>query len=304
MADFTYKWLVWDGTYSLLGSCNQYSDVEEGLAGQEQLLMPALNIPLQQDPKTPPLSTVGATAISVRILTMVESPEHWLAIKVRLKRLKKIDGSWNIKSLMLRVYRNYDAAWGQDVLPKENLVYQEILRKDAIDALPDARLDGDDDVPMIEHEPRFRSGGSLVTDKPEARHSPYKIRVWVSALKNAFGKAGDDLAPYTDEPEIRYTLQAHDQYRPTDKDFQEKFRFSGKDSAAWEAYMNKRKATAQERKYEDQPGKNVTTLPYDAVLAPAAESALVRATLEGAASSGVPFTEGLMEVAVATSGRA
>lgn len=233
---------------------------------------------------------------------MVESPAHWLAVKIRLKRLKKIDGSWNIKGLMLRVYRNYDIAWGEKALPKENLVYQEILRKDDIDTLPDAYLEDDGGLPVIEYQPRFESAGASAAYESHVIHSPYKIRVWVSTLKNAFGKEMDNLTPYTDEPEISYTRQIHDQYRPTDEDFQEKFSVSGRDSA-WAAYMKKRKAMAQARKYEDQPGKNITTSSYCTVLAPAAQSARVQATLEAAADSGAPFTEGLTEVAIVTSGR-
>ena len=303
MSKFTYKWLIWDGRYTLHGQCNQLEDSSHppDEADAEKLLLPKLHIPLgRQNPKQPPMSIVAATAVSVRLVKIVESPDHCMAVKVQLKRLKKDDGSWNIKSLMLRVYQNYEAPppnqpISEENLPKEKLVYQEILRKEQIDQLPE-EPDKATDTNLPQKPNSLLIWAAATVDKTQPTHSPYKIRVWVSTKKNAFGQAGDDLLPFTDEPEASYTIQVHDQYQPSEQEFLDKFKLGGRNDT-WDDFIQRRREKAQAGKYENQAGRNLTTLSYRTFIAPAAEAAVVKATLEEAAKSGVPFTEGLMEVA-------
>lgn len=304
-SDFTYKWLVWDGRYSLMGDCNYFSaDAPHVVARAATAPSPpdslgaVLHVGVAQTPKAVSQTIVAATAVSVRLLKIVEVPGGPVAMKVQLKRLKKSDGSWNIKSLMLRIYRNYDAGSDGTSLPVEKLVYQEVLRKDALDLLADAQKNTDSGIPEVE-EKEHLSGLDIasVAKRSTLSHSPYKIRVWVSTKKNAFGKAGDIYRPYTGEPAASYTVQVHDQYHPTEAEFFKKFELKAGDDT-WEAFMDRRKTKEKAGKYEDKPGKNITQLSYKTLLSPVAERSIVQTTLERAAASGVPFTEALRHMAV------
>jgi len=299
MAEFTYKWLVWDGRYTLKGRCNQVRESEPTSEGNKSVLLPRLQIPRKQDVKQPP-SIIAATAVSVRLLRIVESSANKMAIKVQLKRLKKADGSWNIKSLMLRIYRNYDSTKDKDSLPPEKLVYQEILSKEEIEQLANAQKEEDTGIPTEPNPLLAWAEGAFNIDGTEV-DSPYKVRVWVSTSKNAFGREDEDLLPFTDEPETRYTVQVHDQYKPTEAEFQKRFE-QVKGDRNWSEFSNKRKEKEKTGKYEDLAGKNVTSLSYRTFMAPAAEISLVAETLKEAARLGVPFTEGLMAVAKADLG--
>ena len=304
MSKFTYKWLVWDGRYTRQGRCNHLESSDNDVETDFKILLPTLHIPVgRKNSKRPPMSIVAATAVSVRLVKIVESPDHCMAIKVQLKRLKKVDGSWNIKSLMLRVYQNYDAPAKNDsisneILPKEKLVYQEILRKEQIERLPeDPEKEKDANLPKIVNP--LLAWADDVVDDEQPVHSPYKIRIWVSTKKNAFGQEGKDLLPFIDEPDASYTIQVHDQYKPSDTEFRDKFDKVKRDkqNGGWSKFLQKRQDKAKAGKYENQVGRNLTTLSYRTFIAPADETVLVQAALEEAAQYGVPFTEGLMEVA-------
>ncbi|MEN8446023.1 MAG: hypothetical protein ABG776_13530, partial [Cyanobacteria bacterium J06555_13] len=163
-SDFTYKWLVWDGRYSLMGDCNYFSADAPHVVARAATdplapdsLSAVLHVGVVQAPKTVPQTIVAATAVSVRLIKLVEVPGGPVAMKVQLKRLKKSDGSWNIKSLMLRIYRNYDADSDGALPPIEKLVYQEVLRKEALDLLADAQKDIDCGIPELE-ENEYLSG--------------------------------------------------------------------------------------------------------------------------------------------------
>lgn len=301
MSKFTYKWLVWDGRYTRRGRCNHLEGSDNNAETDFKRLLPTLHIPVgRKNPKRPPMSIVAATAVSVRLVKIVESPDHCMAIKVQLKRLKKVDGSWNIKSLMLRVYQNYDAPAKNDsisneILPKEKLVYQEILRKEQIDRLPeDSEKEKDIKLPKIVNP--LLAWADDVVDNEQPVHSPYKIRVWVSTKKNAFGQEGEDLLPFIDEPDASYTIQVHDQYKPSEQEFLNKFKL-GDRNEAWNEFIQKRQKKIKAGKYQNQFGRNITKLSYRTFIAPAAETKVVEATLKEAAKTGIPFTQALLEVA-------
>ncbi|EKU99382.1 hypothetical protein Lepto7375DRAFT_1409 [Leptolyngbya sp. PCC 7375] len=301
MSKFIYKWLVWDGRYALQGQCNHPEDNPGNAETDAEKLLPKLYIPLgRQNSKQPPPSIVVATAVSVRLIKIVESPDHCMAIKVQLKRLKKADGSWNIKSLMLRVYQNYDApsqnkSVSNEILPKEKLVYQEILRKEQIEQLPeDSEKTKDTNLPTIANPLLIWADKTIDAEQPV--QSPFKIRIWVSTKKNAFGQEGKDLLPFIDEPDASYTIQVHDQYHPSEQEFSDKFKLDGR-SDTWDEFIKRRRDKAKVGKYDNKVGRNITELSYRTFMAPAAETELVQIALEEAAKTGTPFTEALMEVA-------
>ena len=129
--------------------------------------------------------------IAVKIVSVPKSIKPFAefgAIEVEIR------GYEFIKSLMIRIYRNFDPATDANAVPGERMVYQEILDADGVAELPDAEFDEN----KGKHKPakayimRQVIGGGMTGSfgnylgvAYERLHAPYKIRVWAST-KNKF----------------------------------------------------------------------------------------------------------------------
>lgn len=115
----------------------------------------------------------------------------------------QITGCERVKSLLLRIYRNFDPARDTGELPFNRLVYQEVLHLEDIRALPlnpahkkNVALQNPDVAFLLEYNVGYGNGAFLPIGKGNVSwhrvHSPYKVKVWVATDAKAFDQYEKD----------------------------------------------------------------------------------------------------------------
>ena len=159
-----------------------------------------------------------AAPLAVKIVStpdLISPFSQFGAIKIEINRFEQV------KSLMIRIYRNFDPQTDENAVPGERMVYQEILDDKAIAALTDKDFKHN----IGEHHKAKAyimrqvvgggmngSFGSYIGVSYESLHAPYKIRVWVSAKDKFFEKyaykptanAPSRKISKSDEPHLHY----------------------------------------------------------------------------------------------------
>jgi hypothetical protein len=149
-----------------------------------------------------PVSHEQLTTKVVSVPSAIDPFNEFAGIEIQIGRLVRVE------SMLLRIYRNYDPATdnGREI-PKERLVYQEVLDKKAVQALlqsppgPSAsqkNIGGySPEATTLLREKRLFNNGYVCR-----AHAPYKVRVWVSSSLDTFAAYADptraawkDLAP-------------------------------------------------------------------------------------------------------------
>lgn len=107
----------------------------------------------------------------------------------------KITGFENVKSLLVRIYREFDPKQDEIAIPGDRMIYQEILDSKAIQALSDNGPGSETGKhhKAKAHIMRQQAGGGMsgflrqfLGAAYERLHAPYKVRVWVSTDDNFF----------------------------------------------------------------------------------------------------------------------
>ncbi len=159
------RFLEWDGSYTLNGTCNQNNPPVPAPQPPNYPLIAMGPIMLGNSLRrriSPP-----STKVSVRIVYVDRfwnPTSQCLAIKIRLKRPQ------HIQSMMLEIYKSTGAG---TAVTAANLVYREVLDQNQVRSL----LDHESAAPFVAPVTANRAG--LID-------SPYKIRVWVSSAANAY----------------------------------------------------------------------------------------------------------------------
>jgi len=212
------KYLLWDGSYERFGHCNQpagsaqpvksKTDGETAKSHQSQSQLQRKkknrgfrlrriegkgNTNISASFKPPIFISVRVKEVDISF----DPKERPAAIKILLEYTKDIE---DVKSLLLRVYRNYDPESDTDTPPIEKLVYQEVLSVENIKKLSEEDPRKDGDVPP-KHDGEYA----------RPRHAIYKIRVWVSMDPEGFyPNLGLESQPAS-KPEFTPHYQVHDQ---------------------------------------------------------------------------------------------
>jgi hypothetical protein len=149
------------------------------------------------------LNTTKSIAVKIVSAPKFIAPfAEYAAIKLEIKEFE------NVKSLMFRIYRNFDAKTDSVSIAGDLIVYQEVLDYKAIRALTDQ---GPDDNKGSHHKAKAYilrqmtgggmngSFGNFIGAAYEKLHAPYKIRVWISTEKDAFKQYTRE---YNDEKQL------------------------------------------------------------------------------------------------------
>lgn len=155
----------------------------------------------------------GVVDLSVNVVTplavkIVSVPASFLRFKEFAAIELSIEGFDEVKSLLFRVYRNFDEQEDALGVAKEKLVYQEVLDAEAVKNLPGQGPAEDDNKgphhPAKAHILREMIGGGMtgffgnyIGKAFDLLHAPYRVVVWISNEETAF----DEFMQEQDEPE-------------------------------------------------------------------------------------------------------
>lgn len=138
------------------------------------------------------LTLNSVTALGVKVVSTPKSFTRFAesaAIKLQIK------GFNDVKSLLFRVYRNYDPNTDKIYASEDRIIYQEVLKEDEIKTLP---TEGPKKNIIPQHPAKAYimkqmigggmdgSFGNYIDKVYDRLHAPYKIRVWVSIEEGFF----------------------------------------------------------------------------------------------------------------------
>lgn len=164
-----------------------------------------------------------AVPLAVKIVSVPESIapfSDFAAIKV------EVAGFEHVKSMMIRIYRNFDSRTDTNAIPGERMVYQEILDDKAIAALTDKDFKGNIGKHHKAKAYIMRqvigggmngSFGNYIGVSYDRLHAPYKIRVWVSAKDKFFDKYAYQATANAPSRKISKSDEPHLHYLDDDK---------------------------------------------------------------------------------------
>ncbi len=139
-------------------------------------------------------------SVSELAVKIVSAPKSLIPFKQDAEIKLEINSTANIKSMLLRIYRNFDAGTDEFEISEEKLVYQEILDTKAIENLA---TEGNQNNVRENLMPRAYitkqmvgggmtgSFGTYLGVSYDRLDAPYKFRVWVSTEENFFKKPED-----------------------------------------------------------------------------------------------------------------
>jgi hypothetical protein len=170
------------------------------------------------------ISTTGSIAVRVdQVPTEFVADTNFAGIRIALSGYNKI------KSLMWRVYRNYEAPGAGDpntnddahVPDIQRLVYQEVLNRRQIEKLLDQfegeGLNTDPATLLGTHSDSkawiLRNNRMAGTPSVHKSDAPYKVKVWVSTASNAFDRFKGDQDSIAEARARTYIEQEIDRLR-------------------------------------------------------------------------------------------
>jgi len=140
------------------------------------------------------LTLNSASALAIKIVSAPDSLSpfaEFAAIELEIR------GFELMRSLMIRIYRNFDPKTDANAIPGARMVYQEILDSDAIESLPEKGVaeNKGSHHPAKAYIMRQVIGGGMnggfgnyLGVAYERLHAPYKVRVWASTKDKFFEK--------------------------------------------------------------------------------------------------------------------
>jgi hypothetical protein len=155
------------------------------------------------------INTTKPLAVKVVSTPKSFSPfSEFAAIKI------EISGFKDVKSLLIRIYRNFDSTKDETAIPGDKLIYQEVLDYEGIQALtekgPQNNLGKHHEAKAFIMNQEVGGGFSgsfrqFLGVAYERLHAPYKIKVWVSTVDKFFEKYA--FSSNAKEPSSRSVLK-------------------------------------------------------------------------------------------------